>query len=210
MLLTRKQASLVAQVVKNLPAMQETWVRSLSQEDPLEKEMATHSQYSCMGNPMERSPWGHRRVRLDLATKQEWGNRLRRANALAMPSWLLSGITRVHTQLCLRPAYVLNHSPRQTWSFQWARDPVWPWPSVRGFMWHGPVPYFQNYRKHDPCSFLLYLLSDVKVKGRVCFHFFLQSSRICFWLAAEKNAGVWVTCGLWTGGKETTREWGRW
>ena len=30
-------------VVKNLPAMQETWVRSLSQEDPLEKGMATHS-----------------------------------------------------------------------------------------------------------------------------------------------------------------------
>ena len=36
-------ASLVAQMVKNLPAMQETWVRSLGQEDPLEKEMATHS-----------------------------------------------------------------------------------------------------------------------------------------------------------------------
>ena len=35
--------SLVAQMVKNLPAMQETWVRSLGQEDPLEKEMATHS-----------------------------------------------------------------------------------------------------------------------------------------------------------------------
>ena len=30
-------------LVKNLPAMQETWVRSLGQEDPLEKEMATHS-----------------------------------------------------------------------------------------------------------------------------------------------------------------------
>ena len=36
-------ASLVAQRVKHLPAMQETWVRSLGQEDPLEKEMATHS-----------------------------------------------------------------------------------------------------------------------------------------------------------------------
>ena len=35
--------SLVAQTVKNLPAMQETWVRSLSWEDPLEKGMATHS-----------------------------------------------------------------------------------------------------------------------------------------------------------------------
>ena len=36
-------ASLVAQIVKNLPAMQETWVQSLSWKDPLEKEMATHS-----------------------------------------------------------------------------------------------------------------------------------------------------------------------
>ena len=36
-------ASLIAQLVKNLPAMQETGVRSLGQEDPLEKEMATHS-----------------------------------------------------------------------------------------------------------------------------------------------------------------------
>ena len=34
---------LVAQLVKNLPAGQETWVRSLGWEDPLEKEMATHS-----------------------------------------------------------------------------------------------------------------------------------------------------------------------
>ena len=33
----------MAQSAKNLPAMQETWVQSLGQEDPLEKEMATHS-----------------------------------------------------------------------------------------------------------------------------------------------------------------------
>ena len=36
-------ASLVAQLVRNLPAMQETWVRSLGWEDPLEKGTATHS-----------------------------------------------------------------------------------------------------------------------------------------------------------------------
>ena len=36
-------ASLVAQRLKHLPAMQETWVQSLSREDPLEKEMGTHS-----------------------------------------------------------------------------------------------------------------------------------------------------------------------
>ena len=39
----RVRASLVIQMVKNLPAMQETQVRSLGREDPLEKEMATHS-----------------------------------------------------------------------------------------------------------------------------------------------------------------------
>ena len=36
-------SSLVAQTVKNLPAMQETWVQPLGQEDPLEMGMATHS-----------------------------------------------------------------------------------------------------------------------------------------------------------------------
>ena len=36
-------AFLVAQVVKNLPAMQETWIQSLGREDPLEKRMLTHS-----------------------------------------------------------------------------------------------------------------------------------------------------------------------
>ena len=42
MTIEKEGSSLVAQTVKNLPAMQETWVRSLGQEDPLEKEMATH------------------------------------------------------------------------------------------------------------------------------------------------------------------------
>ena len=43
-------ASLVAQMVKNLPAVQETLVRALGQEDPLEKELATH--YSILGLPL--------------------------------------------------------------------------------------------------------------------------------------------------------------
>ena len=42
-LLQYSWASLVAHLVKNLPAMQETWVQSLGWEDPLEKEKATHS-----------------------------------------------------------------------------------------------------------------------------------------------------------------------
>ena len=50
-------ASLVAQTVKNLHAMQETWVRSLGQEDSLEKEVATHSSILAWGNPMAREAW---------------------------------------------------------------------------------------------------------------------------------------------------------
>ena len=52
------EASLVAQRVKNLPAMQETWVWSLGWEDPLEKGMATHSNILALRIPMDREPDG--------------------------------------------------------------------------------------------------------------------------------------------------------
>ena len=51
-------ASLVAQLVKNLPAMQERWVQSLVQEDPLEKEMATHSSTLAWRIPWTKEPGG--------------------------------------------------------------------------------------------------------------------------------------------------------
>ena len=51
-------ASLVAQMVKNLPAMQETWVRSLGREDPLENEMATHSGILASEMPWKEEPNG--------------------------------------------------------------------------------------------------------------------------------------------------------
>ena len=47
----------MAQMVKNLPAVQETQVQSLGQEDPLEKEMATHSSILALKNPMDRGAW---------------------------------------------------------------------------------------------------------------------------------------------------------
>ena len=50
------QASLVAQSVKNLPAMQETQVRFLGREDPLEKEMATHSSVLAWKIPRTEEP----------------------------------------------------------------------------------------------------------------------------------------------------------
>ena len=46
--------SLVAQLVKNPPAMWETWVRFLDWEDPLEKEMATHSSILAWRIPVDR------------------------------------------------------------------------------------------------------------------------------------------------------------
>ena len=47
----------VAQTVKTLPAMQETQFQSLSQEDPLEKEIGNPLLYSCLENPMDRGNW---------------------------------------------------------------------------------------------------------------------------------------------------------
>jgi len=65
-----KWASLVAQMAKNLPAMWETQVRSLGQEDPLEKEMETHSIILTWRIPWTEEPgrlqsMGFQRVRHD-------------------------------------------------------------------------------------------------------------------------------------------------
>ena len=51
------RVSLVAQTVKNLPAVQETRVQSLGREDPLEEEMATHSSILAWRIPMDRRAW---------------------------------------------------------------------------------------------------------------------------------------------------------
>ena len=68
---------MVAQRLKHLPAMWETRVRSLGREDPLEKEMATHSSSLAWRIPWMEEPGGlqsvgSQRVRHDLATKQQW------------------------------------------------------------------------------------------------------------------------------------------
>ena len=60
------RASLIAQSVKNLPAMQEMWVRFLGREDPLEKEMATHSSILAW-----RIPWTEEPGRLQSMGLQE-------------------------------------------------------------------------------------------------------------------------------------------
>ena len=69
---TNLSASHVMQVLKNLPTQeaQETWVQSLLQEDPLEKEVATHSNILAWETPWTEEPcgpgpWGSQRVRHD-------------------------------------------------------------------------------------------------------------------------------------------------
>ena len=51
-------ASLVTQTVKNLPAVQETWVQFLGQEDPLEKQTATHSSFLFFNFTLFIWHWG--------------------------------------------------------------------------------------------------------------------------------------------------------
>ena len=69
----------MAQIVKNLPAMKETWVQSLGWKDPLEKEMATHSRILAWKIPWTEEPgrpqfMGSQRVRHDLVTEQQHRN----------------------------------------------------------------------------------------------------------------------------------------
>ena len=57
----------MAQMIKNLPAVQEIWVQSLGQEDPPEKEMATHSSILAWEFPWTEesgSSWGHKESRI--------------------------------------------------------------------------------------------------------------------------------------------------
>ena len=59
----------MAQRLQHLPAVQETWVQSLSQEDPLEKEMATHSSILAW-----RIPWREEPSRLQSMDSQRVGH----------------------------------------------------------------------------------------------------------------------------------------
>ena len=73
-LLFKIWASLVAQMVKNPPSLQETWVQSLAWEDSLEEGMATHSSILALRNPWTEEPgglqsMGSQRVRHNWVTK---------------------------------------------------------------------------------------------------------------------------------------------
>ena len=69
MLLKIFETSLVAHTVKRLPTVRETWVRSLGQEDPLEKEMATYSSTLAW-----KIPWMEEHSKLQSMGSQEVGH----------------------------------------------------------------------------------------------------------------------------------------
>ena len=69
MIISSSGKSLVAQMVKNLPVMQDTWAQSLGQEDPLEKGVATHSSILAW-----RIPWTEEPGRLQSMGSQRAGH----------------------------------------------------------------------------------------------------------------------------------------
>ena len=104
-------ASLVTQMVKNLPAIQETQVRSLGQKDPVEKEMATCSSILVKENLLDRgawwatySPWGHKE-----SDMTEW---------LTLSTWILYRIWACFRALLASlQAQTVKNLPamRETW-----------------------------------------------------------------------------------------------
>ena len=88
------KTSLVAQTVKCLPIMQKVWVRSLGWEDPLEKEMATHSSTLAWKIPWTEKhgrllqSMGSQRVRHDWGTSLTHSTLKKKKNSTVQPSWL--------------------------------------------------------------------------------------------------------------------------
>ena len=81
------RASLVAQLVKNLPAMQEIWVQSLGWENPLEKGKAAHSSILAWRIPWTTQSMGLQRVRHDRATFTSHGVPDSKESAYSATMW---------------------------------------------------------------------------------------------------------------------------
>ena len=97
-------------MVKHLPAMWETWVRSLGWEDPLEKEMATHS------SPLAwKIPWMQEPGRLQFMWSQRVGHNWVTSLSLSLPLW--SGLSE-HLR-CVSRAAVLISPPNKAYLYTW-------------------------------------------------------------------------------------------
>ena len=113
------RASLVAQLVKNLPAMQETWVRSLGWKDSLKEGMAIHSSILAWRIPRTEEPGGlqsmdSQRVRHDWATKHRT---LIYLEASQVAQWQV-------THLPMQETWVLSLGQKIPWRRKWQPTPV--------------------------------------------------------------------------------------
>ena len=111
------RASLVAQRLKHLPAMWETWVRSLGREYPLEKEMATHSSILAW-----RIPWTEKPSRLQSTGSQRVGHDWATSPSpsplkglRALESLLIPGLARENTDIShwarKKGSPIINYNP---------------------------------------------------------------------------------------------------
>ena len=82
------RASLVGQMVKNLPALRETWVQSLGWEDPLEEGMTAHSNLLAYYCPLGLSPWSEVAGRLEsIGSQRVWHDWVAK-------HWVIVGLSR--------------------------------------------------------------------------------------------------------------------
>ena len=95
----------VAQLVENLPAMQETWVQSLGQEEPLEKEKATYSSVLAWRIPWTVYSMGSRRVRYDWGTfTREWS--LKHIHGMTKVRGRLSSLVIFVNKVLFTPSHI--------------------------------------------------------------------------------------------------------
>ena len=113
-----QMTSLVAQTVKNMPAMQETRVQSLSQEDPLEKDMATHSSILAWRIPWREEPSGlHSRG--SQSVRRDWSNLAHTQPFKLLPSSSIKYFSFLLTLIFLLFSYNLTsvHFFKKLWDF---------------------------------------------------------------------------------------------
>ena len=96
--------------------MQETWVRSLGQEDPLEKEMGTHSSILAWEIPWTEepggySPWGCKRIGHNLAAKQPKGG--------WVPNSVFKQVALYHVNKCLIPILEIHIAQLPYFKLPW-------------------------------------------------------------------------------------------
>ena len=111
--------TLVAQTVKHLPTMQETRVQSLGREDPLEKEMATHSSISAWKIPWTEEPgrlqsMGSQRLRHDFSTTE--------INSLFFSTTEINSLSTRNV-----PDTERNHTFTHTCTHIHTHPTLWPW-----------------------------------------------------------------------------------